>query len=123
MSAEDEIRREMVKVEAMTRDVFLDFVSEAERSIVNGSEITGAPGQPVDTGYLKSSWQTTFEAPMQATIGTNTEYAEPIEDGVGAHGPLTLRSQVGGFHSVKMTVAAAERIRDVVVRRIGEAGK
>lgn len=122
MSAADDMRREIMKIEAMTQDVFVGVVAEATRSIVEGSEITAAPGQPVDTGYLKASWQTTFDSPTQATIGTNTEYAEPIEDGVGPHGPLTLRSAVGGFHSVKLTIAGMERIRDAVVKRVTGGG-
>jgi hypothetical protein len=101
----------------LTEDVFPHVVLEAKRSIVFGSEITGAPGQPVDTGALRNSWQHEFEGPLLAHVTTNLEYAEPIEEGIGPHGALTLRSEVGGFHSVKQTIAAFPRIVDVCVAR------
>jgi hypothetical protein len=44
---------------------------EAQRSIVEGSELTGAPGQPVDTGFLKGSWSRWYDSPTKQTIGTN----------------------------------------------------
>lgn len=125
MSAADDVRREMAKVESMTRDVFVGVVLEAHRSIQSGSELTGAPGQPVDTGNLRNSWQIDFETPERAAIGTNVEYAEAVEDGVGPHGPVIYgaggkgRSTVGGSHGVKLTIANMDRIRDAVVRRTG----
>lgn len=119
MSAADEAgnRATTVRVQSVLREHFLDVCAESERSIVEGSELTGAPGQPVDEGTLKASWQIAFPDEDTATIGTNVVYAEPIEDGVGKYGPLTLRSQVGGWHSVKLTVAGFSRIVDAVTRR------
>lgn len=113
--------RTVVVVGEMLKDTFVGIVEEATRSVVEGSALTGAPGQPVDTGYLKASWQTVFDSPSQATIGTNTVYAPSIEDGVSyAHGgtALTLRSPVGGFHSVALTVAGMDRIKKAVVERV-----
>lgn len=134
MTAADDAhnRQTIIRVGAMLKDSFVGIVEECTRSVVEGSELTGAPGQPVGQygpgyhngekgGYLKASWQTVFDSPSQATIGTNTEYAESIEDGLSyAHGgtPMTLRSTVGGFHSVKLTVAGAERIKQAVVARV-----
>ncbi len=112
------MRRATLQLEAMTRDVFVGVVGELQRSIVEGSELTGAPGQPVDTGALRASWQTVFDSPTAATIGTNLVYAPAIEDGVGEHGPLTLRSPVGGFHSVAHTVTNAGRVVDAVTSRV-----
>lgn len=94
-------------------------VNEVQRSIVEGSEITAAPGQPVDTGNLRASWSTAYESPTVARISTNVEYARPIEDGVGPHGPLTLRSAVGGFHSIALTVAGFDRIVESVRKDVG----
>ena len=110
-------RETIVKLGTMLSDVFTQVAQEAQRSIVEGSEITGAPGQPVDTGHLKGSWQLVFDSPNTAIIGTNVVYAESIEDGLSsAHGgtPMTLRSTTGGFHSVALTVAGFNRIVDVV---------
>jgi hypothetical protein len=91
-------------------ETFVRAVQLTTESIVEGSPITGAPGQPVRTGNLKASWQTSFESPLSARISTNVEYALPIEEGVGRFGPLTLRSAVGGFGSVKLTVANFDRV-------------
>ena len=88
------------------------------RMKVEGSSITGAPGQPVDTGALRASFVDDFVSPTSWRIQTNIEYAPAIEDGIGAHGPITLRSKVGGHHSVKKTVAGWERIVDHVTRNV-----
>lgn len=121
MSASDDVRREILKLEAMTQDVFVGVGTEALRSIQGGSELTGAPGQPVDTGYLKGSWQRTFPSATQQAIGTNAAYAQGIEDGVGPHGPIQLRSAVGGFHSVALTVAGLPRIVESEVHRVARS--
>lgn len=121
------------KIETLTNDVFVGVVEECERSIVSGSEITSAPGQPVGQygvgynqgavgGFLKGSWQRWFTSPTEAHIATSAVYAPSIEDGVSyAHGgtDMNLRSSVGGFHSVKMTIAGFQRIVDYVVRKQG----
>jgi hypothetical protein len=102
-----------------TRAVFLGVAAHLQRSITHGSDLTGAPGQPVQTGNLQRSWGTTFPAEDKAEIVTNVEYAPAIEDGVGPHGPLTLRSPVGGFHSVAKTIDGFDRIVDAEVRAAG----
>lgn len=98
------------KVEGRARRVFVGSVNRVQESVVDGSPLTGAPGQPVDTGNLRASWQQTYPADWIGEVSTNVVYAEPIEEGVGPHGPMTLRSQVGGFHSVKLTRAGWDRI-------------
>lgn len=105
-------------VEQRARDIFVGCGTEVQRSIVDGSEITGAPGQPVDQGILKGSWIPEFTGEWDWQTTTNTEHAPPIEDGVGPHGPLTLRSAVGGFHSRKLTIAGWDRIVEAVTRRV-----
>ncbi len=119
MSFASDLKRFSVKVEARNRRVFVGTVSEVTRSVVEGSVLTAAPGQPVDTGNLKASWHTSFDSPTQSTLSTNVVYAPAIEDGVGPYGPLTLRSSVGGWHSVKLTVAGFQRIVDKVTRDEG----
>jgi hypothetical protein len=79
---------------------------EIGRSIRTGSELTGAPGQPVDTGNLRNSWVESYPSATLWMISTNVEYAEWIEDGGNDIAAFTLRSEVGGFHSVKLTEAA-----------------
>lgn len=123
MTAADDAhnRQTIIRVGAMLKDSFVGIVEECTRSVVEGSELTGSDGQPVDTGHLKASWQTVFESPTHAVIGTNVKYAESIEDGLSyAHGgkPMTLRSEVGGFHSVRKTMAGIEHIKQAVVARV-----
>jgi hypothetical protein len=115
-------RTTTARVHTVLREHFAAVVLEAHRSIQSGSELTGAPGQPVATGNLRNSWQFEFPTPDSARISTNVEYAQPIEDGIGRFGPLTLRSAVGGFHSVAMTVANFDRIIEDVRRRVPAAG-
>jgi hypothetical protein len=115
-----DLKKFSLKVEARTQEDFVDITTEVQRSLVEGSEITGAPGQPVDTGNLKSSFVSRFLSPLSWTVETNVEYAQSIEDGISyAHGgiPMTLRSPVGGFHSGKQTVAGFQKIVEVVNKR------
>jgi hypothetical protein len=114
-------RRTVVTLGAMLSDLFTMCAQEAHRSVQEGSEITGAPGQPVDTGALRSSVQLVFESKDRAVIGTNLDYALSIEDGLSyAHGgtPMTLRSEVGGFHSFKLTEAGMPKIVTTVAAQV-----
>lgn len=122
MSTADEAhnRETLIRLGTMLDAVFIGAVVLAHDSIKEGSPLTGAPGQPVDAGNLRNSWLFEFDDPTHpksAVIGTAVEYAEPIEDGVGRFGPLTLRSAVGGFHSVHETVVNFDRILEESKRR------
>lgn len=121
MSFRDDIRRFVIKVQARPQAVLVGVATRAHQSIKGtGSPdpITGAPGQPVDTDFLRNSWQLEVR-PGEAEISTNVAYARAIEDGIGPYGPLTLRSKVGGFHSVKQTIAGASAIQAAVVKELG----
>lgn len=118
MTFGDDLRLFAEKVATRQRDVFVGSVAHVHRSVTDGSPTTAAPGQPVDTGHLKSSWQLIFPELWIGEVSTAVEYAQPIEDGVGAHGPLTLRSAVGGFHSVKLTRANWDRVVDEEVTNV-----
>lgn len=117
MSFASDVRAFTQKVNGRSREVFLGVAMAAHESVVEGSPITGAPGQPVDTGNLKTSWQLAIEGD-QALITTNVVYAPQIEDGTRAGRALTLRSPTGGFHSVRLTIAGFQRIVDTVVARV-----
>lgn len=112
MSAEDEVRRAIARVMVTTQQVFVNVATEAKRSVQEGSVVTGAPGQPVKDGHLRASVLLDFPTPTRAeiTVGQGLPYAKGIEDGVGPHGPITLRSAVGGFHSVRLTEIGIPRI-------------
>jgi hypothetical protein len=104
------------KLKARNQAVFVNTVSAVEASIKVGSAVTGSPGQPVQTSNLLNSWIPRFESATSATISTNVVYAPIIEDNIRG---ATLRSAVGGFHSVRYTVAGFERLVAVEVRRAG----
>jgi hypothetical protein len=112
----EDLARFAAKLKARNQLVFVNTASAVKGSIVDGSAVTGSPGQPVDTGTLKASWHLAFVSPTVADISTNVAYAPVIED--NARG-ATLRSAVGGFHSVRYTVAGFERLVAVEVRRAG----
>ena len=117
----DEVRQFQIKAEQRARDIHNGIADLAYSSIVEGSPVTGAPGQPVDTGNLKASWQNTVEGPLTRLLSTNVIYAPIIEDGSRAGRALTLRSKVGGFHSVKLTIAAWPRIVEWVTKGLSNA--
>lgn len=102
---------------------------EVQRSVVEGSELTGAPGQPVDTGNLKGSFIPERTGDLEWQTTTNVEYAPAIEAGIQqpyttADGQsvtpkaMTLRSKVGGFGSVALTRAGWQKIVDHVVPKV-----
>lgn len=105
------VREWTLKVQARNHDVFVNTVAATLESITEGSRVTGAPGQPVQSGRLKGSWGTQWTSETSAIIATNVIYAPFIENGVSWQGtPMTLRSSVGGFHSVALTVMNFDRI-------------
>ncbi len=98
------------RLSAKNKRIFVGVAAEIQRSVQSGSEITGAKGQPVDKNVLRPSFIPEFIDDVTWQTSTNLPYARPIEDGVGPYGALTLRSKVGGFHSVKLTKAGYGRI-------------
>lgn len=118
MSARSDMERIVLRIEAKNRELFVAVCALVLASIAFGSEITGAPGQPVLTGALRASWILEFVSQTLARITTNLVYARGIEDGVGPYGPLTLRSSVGGFHSIELTRTGFPRIVAHVTRTV-----
>lgn len=119
-SFRSDVRRFQQLVRVRSQAVFSRITQEVQRSIVEGSELTGAPGQPVDTGALRNSWLGEFLTAWTWQLTTNLEYAWGIEHGLryatrgNVSGQtlqrLTLRSSVGGFHSVALTLAGLQTI-------------
>lgn len=112
----------IVQLEGAEEAVFVGTVAAVEESIKIGSPITASPGQPVQSGNLRNSYQPKRLGDREVEISSDVEYALPIEEGVGQHGPLTLRSKVGGFHSIKLTAASFQRLVDDVVRKVTGRG-
>ena len=78
------------------------------KSIMYGDKSTGAPGQPVRSGALLASWveEGDFGTRLVHWI-SRLKYASVIEHNLRG---AILRSKVGGFHSVKLTMMAWKRI-------------
>ena len=123
MGFRDDLSSFGVRMERKSKDVFVATTVEVRRSVVEGSEITNAPGQPIDTGALRASFIDDFEGSGRWRITTNQSYARHIEDNGGDVGDSSgdvIRggsapnpkgpSTVGGHHSVKKTRAAWQRI-------------
>jgi hypothetical protein len=135
MSFDAQLKRWSIKVESRTKAVFLSTAAKVHESITVGSATTGAPGQPVDTGFLRASW-TLRQGPTEATIATPVSYAPVIEDNLrSSYDPkgvknerknpngsyrVPIKSTVGGHHSVKLTVAAADRLQAEALRELGD---
>jgi hypothetical protein len=114
-----DVKRFSAKAANRAREVADLATHLAWESIVEGSPITGAPGQPVDAGALKGSWTENYGKLKNEILQNNPPliYAPMIEDGTRAGRALTLRSQVGGFHSLALTRIAWGKLVDEAVRR------
>ncbi len=121
MSFGDDLRIFAAKVHTNNQAVFVNTCAAAKDSITDGSPTTGAPGQLVDTGNLKASWQLEFESASSALISTNVEYAQQMEEGTRDGRALVQRSQVGGFHSVALTVAGLDKIVALEAEKVANA--
>lgn len=123
MTFETDIARFVVKTFVKQKLVFFGVANGLHNSIVQGSPTTGSPGQPVALkfgGTLKNSWQLRFEELFLASTSTPIIYARVIEEQVDPRtgNQLTLRSEVGGFHSVKLTRAGYQRLVNKVAREV-----
>jgi hypothetical protein len=81
MSFRVDVLRFVNETKAKTHRVFVGSVERVHTSVTEGSALTGAPGQPVDTANLIRSWGPEFPEPLVGEVITNVEYAEAIEDG------------------------------------------
>lgn len=120
-----EFARELEQTE---RFVFRYVVELSAESVINGSALTGAPGQPADLRDADPSsgkdWQIVYGADNSAVIGNADKSARSVEDGISYRWGTALtrlHSDVGGFHSVALTHANADKIIVEVVRRVRKA--
>lgn len=116
MAFKDDMDKIIAKVRRKELALFHAVTAHAYQSIVEGSAVTGAPGQPVDTGALKRSYSMVKEVRRRhSVIRSGLSYAPIIEDNRrGAQ----LRSKVGGFHSIKMTRVGWRRIVAYEMRKL-----
>lgn len=122
MSFQADVHRFAMTLEERQRQLLPYVAGTVYDSIVFGSALTGAPGQTVDEGHLRGSWQLTFPSATEALVATASPYALENEDGVRADGrPYIQRSPVGGRHSVKLTEHSFDRIVANAAMSIGAA--
>lgn len=101
------------KCDQRYKDVFLACTVEVQRSVVEGSEITGAPGQPIDTGNLRASFIGEHLPDGAWQLTTNVEYAPFVEENVN-----DVQFKNHGAHSIALTRAGYQRIVDLVTGRV-----
>jgi hypothetical protein len=87
-------------VEQRYADLYENTAAHVGRSIISGSHITGAPGQPFKDGDLIKSWRRYAAGRWGIRWVSTSPYAHVIEYNLRG---ATLRSKVGGFHSVTLT--------------------
>lgn len=105
------LREFQEKIEVLPVAVFERCVGAVYGSVVDGSKITGSPGQPVLTGFLKGDWRITELGPLHAFVYTTSPYALKVE-----HAAQKLVSKVGGHHSVKKTRSGWQRLVTAVTQ-------
>ncbi len=108
MTFQTDIARFVTKIEHRQALIFFDVADALHNSIKEGDPTTGSPGQPVQESDLINSWQARHLEPFLFQTSPGMVYARGIEEGAredasGQLRQLTLRSDVGGFHSVKIT--------------------
>ncbi len=116
MSFASDMRKFQTKLEFNENALYNGSVQQALRSVQYGSELTGSPGQPKQSGALISSWFLLPEGARRVLIYTESPYALSNEDGIArpGGGPYRLRSSVGGRWSVRKTRRGFQRIVDYV---------
>jgi hypothetical protein len=126
-----DVLRFVTQTKAVTREVYVSIATKAHASIKEGSAVTGAPGQPVDSGFLRNSWILAI-GPTEARIQTNVAYAPVIEyndrsqyndqgkmpEPVEGVTRKPIKSTVGGHHSVRLTIAGASALQAQAVREL-----
>lgn len=111
-----------MKVEAFSVDLLPRVGELMYESIVNGSPITGAPGQPELSGDLERSYELTFPTPDSVQVATMSSYAVPNETGIRAGGGKYVQhSSKGGRWSVSLTRRGLQNIVDVAAREVAES--
>jgi hypothetical protein len=93
--------------------IFHRTVQLVYESVVLGSPVTGAPGQPVDTGALRASWAIRWLSPTQAQISTGIDYAIHVE-----LNERNVTFRVGGAHSLSKTRANFDKLYEQATREV-----
>jgi hypothetical protein len=118
MSFSEQLEMFASHVDRRNADLFHAVVFAAHESITLGSLITGAPGQPVQAGALRNSYQMSWDSQWTARVASALRYAWNIENAIRGSTTLTRRSKVGGFHSIALTVDGFTSLVEHVNRQL-----
>ena len=86
--AADQIREFTLRFKAQSDAHFANVGSAMQASIQDGSPVTGAPGQPVDTGYLRATWTLSFGDEPQFSLNGEGATKDPAWAGAPIAAPL-----------------------------------
>lgn len=117
MSALDDARRVNAKIESGLIRFFDHLVANTFTSVVDGSPLTASPGQPVDEGVLRGSYEVRRPSLHQAEVSSDVPYARAIEEN---YDNKSFRS--GGPHSVKLTIAGMPNLAEDAMRKTHSEG-
>lgn len=122
MTFRQDMRKFLTKTEMNMASVYIGSAQLALRSIKFGSDLTGSPGQPVQTRALLESWALEPIDARRAVIYTDSPYAPQNEDGIArpGGGPYVQRSTRGGRWSVRKTRTGWQRIVQYVAETLAE---
>jgi hypothetical protein len=100
----------LIRLKETDEKILKSVVEMSFDSIVNGSHETGSPGQPRDLRE-PGEWNITYGKGF-ARIWTRDKSARSVEEGISRKygGPIELKSDIGGFHSVKHTRRAIRKL-------------
>lgn len=112
----DALVRFSEKCEARTLAVHAGTVQEVYRSVVHGSELTSAPGQPVATGDLRDSWTIKHEGPLVSVISSNSPYARAIEHNWRRVGRVQLKAFRKKLRQASLAAGLAKPLRATKAR-------
>lgn len=117
MGFADDVAAWAQKAEQRQQQVLAAVVDQVADSIVHGSELTGAPGQPEVTGDLAGSFVKDVNA-LEGSVLTEHPGAPAIEHGTRKGRAMVLHAGQGGFHSIALTRLGYARIVDDVVQSL-----
>lgn len=91
----------LVRLKVTEEKILNSLVDDSFRGIVFGDPAVGSPGQPDDL-RTPGKWNITRGKGF-ARIWTKEKSARSVEEGISQKfgGPIKLKSDIGGFHSVK----------------------
>jgi hypothetical protein len=115
MSIEDEIVQEGQVFQRQCATLIERIADTVFESIVYGSYVTNAPGQPVRDGDLVKSWKQQPLSDKSILISSDSPYAKKVEYGhqkTTNHGSFSMTKTIAGFG--KLVDLEVEKMRSAL---------